>query len=121
MISMYGYKALGVKSTTKYPLTSAALALYLTGENCQRQRAEQIQWGPTNKTVTEEDVVKNSAALSASVEQSKNSVAQVHITSTFWDPMANLGNQIIADEWDPTNADKTKELLTATIKNIKDE
>ena len=44
MISMYGYKALGVKSTTKYPLTSAALALYLTGENCQRQRAEQIQY-----------------------------------------------------------------------------
>lgn len=121
MISMYGYKALGVKSTTKYPLTSAALALYLTGENCQRQRAEEIQWGPTNKAVTEEDVVKNSAALTASVEQSKNSVAQVHITSTFWDPMANLGNQIIADEWDPTNTEKTKELLDATVKNIKDE
>lgn len=121
MISMYGYKALGVKSTTKYPLTSAALALYLTGESCQRQRAEEIQWGPTNTTVTEEDVVKNSAALTASVEQSKNSVAQVHITSTFWDPMANLGNQIIADEWDPTNTEKTKELLDATVKNIKDE
>lgn len=121
MISMYGYKALGVKSTTKYPLTSAALALYLTGENCQRQRAEEIQWGPTNTTVAEEDVVKNSAALTASVEQSKNSVAQVHITSTFWDPMANLGNQIIADEWDATNADKTKELLAATVRNIKDE
>ncbi|MCH5296192.1 MAG: hypothetical protein J1E85_00820 [Ruminococcus sp.] len=121
MISMYGYKALGVKSTTKYPLTSAALALYLTGESCQRQRAEEIQWGPTNTTVSEEDVVKNSAALTASVDQSKNSVAQVHITSTFWDPMANLGNQIINDDWDPTNTDKTKDLLTATVNNIKDE
>lgn len=121
MISMYGYKAIGVKATTKYPLTSAALALYLTGENCQRQRAEELGWGPTNTTVASEEVVTGSEALTASVEQSKNSVAQVHITSTFWDPMANIGNQMIAEGWDPTDAAKTKELLNATITNIKDE
>ncbi len=121
MVSMYGYKAIGVKSTTNYPLTSAALALYLTGENCQRQRAEQIAWGPTNTTVITEDVVTKDPALAASVEQSKNAVAQVHITSTFWDPVATLGNQIIKEDWDPTNADKTKELLDQTIANVKDE
>lgn len=121
MISIYGYKSVGVKATTKYPLTSAALALYLTGESCQRQRAEQLGWGPTNTTVSGEEVVTGSAALTASVEQSKNSIPQVHITSTFWDPMANIGNQLISDQWDPTNTEKTKELLAATIRNIKDE
>lgn len=121
MISMYGYKAIGVKATTKYPLTAAALAMYLTGENCQRQRAEALAWGPTNTTVAAEDVVTKDAALAASVDQSKNSIAQVHITSTFWDPMGNLGNQIISDDWDPADAEKTKNLITTTITNIKDE
>ena len=121
IISMYGYKAIGVKSTTSYPLTAAALALYLTGESCQRQRAEEIAWGPTNTTVIDEDVVTNDAGLSASVEQAKYAVAQVHITSTFWDPLGTLGTQIVSDSWDPTDADKTKELLDTTITNIKDE
>lgn len=121
MISMYGYKAIGVKSTSAYPLTASALALYLTGENCQRQRATEIAWGPTNTTVITEDVVTQDVALSASVEQAKNAVAQVHITSTFWDPVGNVGNQILKDNWDPTDADKTKELLTTTVANVKDE
>lgn len=121
MISMYGYKAIGVKSTSNYPLTSAALALYLTGEHCQRQRAEQIAWGPTNNTVITEDVVTSDAALTASVEQAKYAVAQVHITSTFWDPVGTLGNQIIKDDWNADDADKTKQLLNTTITNVKDE
>lgn len=121
MVSMYGYKALAVKATTKYPLTSAALAMYLTGENCQRQRAEKLAWGPTNTTVAGEDVVTKDAALAASVEQSKNSIAQVHISTTFWDPMGNLGNKIIADDWDPADTEATKKLFNATITSIKDE
>lgn len=118
MISMYGYKAIGVKATTDYPLTSAALALYLTGENCQRQRAEEIGWGPTNTTVAGEEVVTGSAALSASVEQSKNAVPQVHITSAFWDPVGNIGNQIVSDKFDPEDTNGIKNLLTTTIDNI---
>ena len=121
MISMYGYKAIGVKATTDYPLTSAALALYLTGENCQRQRAEEIGWGPTNTTVAGEEVVTGSAALSASVEQSKNAVPQVHVTSAFWDPVGNIGNQLVSDKFNPEDTDGIKNLLTTTINNITEE
>ena len=35
--------------------------------------------------------------------------------------MANLGNQLIADEFNPDDTDAIKQLLKATIENIRDE
>ncbi len=121
IVSVYGYKAIGVKSTTDYPLTSAALALYLTGENAQRQRAEQLGWGPTNTTVSAEDIVTQDAALTASVEQAKNALPQVHILTSSWAPMGTLGDKLISDDWDAEDTEATKTLLNQTITNIKDE
>jgi arabinogalactan oligomer/maltooligosaccharide transport system substrate-binding protein len=121
MVSMYGYKALAVNAHSQYPRSAQILAYYLSGEKCQRERAEELAWGPTNNVVSEEDVVTSDAALTASAEQSKYSVAQVHVSSTFWDPMGTLGNQLIADEFDPADAAATKTLLEKTNNNILDE
>ena len=71
--------------------------------------------------VNGEEVVTGSAVLTAIAEQGKFAVPQVSIASTFWDPNANLGNKLIADETDPSNADFFKQLLTDTIANVRDE
>ncbi len=119
MVSMYGYKALAVNAATKFPRSSQILAYYLSGEQCQRERAEQLGWGPTNTTVAAEDVVTKDLALTASAEQAKFAVPQVHI-GNFWEPMKTLGNQLISENFD-NSYENVKKLLETTNTNIKDE
>ena len=121
LISMFGYKYIGVNAASKFPAASQILALYLGGEKCQKERAEQLGWGPSNKNVQEDPVVKNSVVIQAILQQSKNACAQVNIAPTFWSPMGNLGNKLIADQTNPDDAEYFKKLLKETIENIRDE
>ncbi|MBQ5398661.1 MAG: extracellular solute-binding protein [Ruminococcus sp.] len=120
MVSMYGYKMIGVNNASKFPRTAQILAYYLSSEECQTQRCEELGWSPTNNTVVESDVAKKNVAISALVAQSEFSVAQVNIAQTFWDPMGNLGNKLIAEDTNPDKYD-FKKLFQNTISNIKDE
>lgn len=120
IVSLYGYKSLAVNASTKFPRSAQILAYYLSGEDCQRQRAEQIAWGPTNTVVAGEEIVTNSPDLAASSEQAKYAVPQVHI-GNFWEPMKTLGNELISDKCDPSDTAALTELLNTTITNIKDE
>lgn len=120
MVSMYGYKMIGVNNASKYPRTAQILAYYLSSEECQQQRCEELGWSPTNNTVVESDAAKNNVAIAALVAQSEYSVAQVNVAQTFWDPMGNLGNKLIAEDTDPAKYDFTK-LFKDTVSNIKDE
>lgn len=121
LISMHGYKYLGVNGSSKFPATAQILAHYLAGEECQLQRAEKLGWGPSNTKVQENKVVTDSIVLNAIKEQSENSCAQVNIASTFWNPMGNLGNKLIADDCNPSDAAAIKKLLQDTIANVRDE
>lgn len=121
MVSMLGYKFIGVNASSKFPRSAQILANYLAGEECQRERATELGWGPSNQTVNGEEVVTGSAVLTAIAEQGKFAVPQVNVASTFWDPYANLGNKLVADETDPSNADFFKKLITDTIANVRDE
>ena len=121
LISMFGYKYIGVNAHSKFPASAQILALYLAGQKCQKDRAEQLGWGPSNKVVLDDPVVKNSAVQQAIIAQSENSCAQVNIAPTLWEPMGNLGNKLIADETNPNDAEYFKKLLTETIKNVRDE
>lgn len=118
MISMYGYKMIGVNANSKYPRTAQILAYYLSSEECQQQRCDELGWSPTNKTVAESDSAKENVSIQALLAQSENSVAQINIAQAFWDPMANLGNKLNAEETDPEKYD-FKKLLKDTINNIK--
>lgn len=120
IVNMFGYKLLGVNSSTKFPNTAIELAKFLSGEECQTQRAEQLNWGPSNKTVAESDLCKNDAALNAILAQQANSVAQVGIAPTFWTPVGAFGNKIV-DFDNPLTEDSAKELLNQTISNVRDE
>lgn len=121
MVSMLGYKFIGVNASSKFPRSAQILANYLAGEDCQRERATELGWGPSNTTVNGEEVVTGSAVLTAIAEQGKFAVPQVNVASTFWDPYANLGNKLVADETDPSNAEFFKKLITDTIANVRDE
>ncbi len=121
LVSMFGYKYIGVNGSSKYPASAQILALYLAGEDCQKQRTEELGWGPSNINVQKDPIVTESAVLNAIKDQSLNSCTQVNIASTFWTPMGNLGNKLVADEWDPEDTAATKKLLQDTITNIRDE
>ncbi len=120
LISMFGYKYIGVNGSAKFPRSAQILAYYLTGEECQLQKAE-AGWGPSNLEVQKNEVVTGSDALAAIFEQSKNAVVQVNVASTFWNPMGNLGNKLIADDCNPDDAEAMKKLLNDTIANVRDE
>lgn len=121
LVSMFGYKYIGVNGSSKYPNSAQILALYLSGEECQKQRTEELGWGPSNVNVQKDKVVTESPVLNAIKDQSQNSCTQVNIASTFWTPMGNLGNKLVAEEWNPDDADATRKLLQDTITNIRDE
>ncbi|MBQ1507161.1 MAG: hypothetical protein IIZ36_01900, partial [Ruminococcus sp.] len=57
LISMFGYKYIGVNGSSKFPAASQILALYLSGEECAKQRVETLGWGTSNKAVQESDLV----------------------------------------------------------------
>ncbi len=121
LISMFGYKYLGVNGSSQFPRTAQILAYYLHGEECQLQRAETLGWGPSNTTVQQNKIVTDSAVLAAIGEQAKNAVVQVNVASTFWDPMGNLGNKMISDDWKPEDEAATRKLLQDTVANVRDE
>ncbi len=120
IVSMFGYKYVGVNAAAKFPRAAQILANYLTSEDCQLERAQELGWGPSNKAAAQSDFVKNNVTISAILAQAENSVAQADLADQFWDPMGNLGNQLIAEKTDPTNTDAMKQLLNETLTNIKD-
>lgn len=120
IVNMFGYKLIGVNSSTKYPNTSIELAKFLTSEECQKDRAVDLNWGPSNKNVAESTLVKSDAALSAILAQSENSVPQVGISSNFWQPVATLGNIVVDFDTDMTEQE-CQELIRKTIANVRDE
>ncbi len=117
---MFGYKLIGVNAFTKYPATANELAKYLAGEECQQQRAEELNWGSSNIAVAESDLIKNDEAITAILSQSEYSVPQVKISATFWAPLKTFGNKIVDFDSPMFEAD-CKDLLHTTIANIRDE
>lgn len=108
--NMFGYKFIGVNSQSKFPYTAQALAYYLSNEECQQERAEELEWGPSNVNVANSDYVKNSESMSAILAQANNSVPQTIIVGTFWDPCAALGGYV-----GETNNDFTTEAVKAEV------
>lgn len=108
--NMFGYKFIGVNSQSKFPYTAQALAYYLSNEECQQERAEILEWGPSNTNVSNSDFVKNSQSMSAILAQSANSVPQTIIVGTFWDPCAALGGYV-----GETNNDFTTDAVKAEV------
>ena len=78
---------MGVKPQTD--ATRAAvlqqLALYLTGEECQKQRFEQFNWGPSNLNAQALPEVQADTALAALAAQNAYATPQGQIHGSWWD------------------------------------
>ena len=120
IISLHGYKLLGVNNYTKNPNAATLLADYLAGEECQLQRAEQLSWGPSNVNATKNEIVTNNVAVTAILDQAQYSLPQVNIASTFWNPMGTLGTKL-CEKGAKYDEATIKKLLQDTVTNIKDE
>ncbi len=91
--SFSGFKLMGVKPQQD-PEKAAALsklAQYLTSEECQMQRYNQFQWGPSNIAAQNTDAVKANPSLGALVEQNAHAVPQGQIHGSWWDMAKLLG------------------------------
>lgn len=102
MVSMYGYKLIGVNKNTKYPYTSQALAYYLSGEKCQQERMDKLGWGPSITSLVEGEQAQNDECLSAMYEQMEHSVPQIGLAGSFWDPTGAFGKYVLDEKGDLT-------------------
>ena len=119
MISMFGYKYIGVNSHTKFQRSAQILAYYLAGQECQEQRAKEIGWGPSNTEALK--AVADDPILQAVAAQADNAVPQVNIAGTFSSSMGTLGSEMYKDGWNPDDKAATKTLFEKTIANVRDE
>ena len=91
--SYSGYKLMGVKPQDD-PERSAflhKLAYYLSGEECQLERYEELGWGPSNKNAQANEDVQGNESLAALLEQNIYSQPQGTIPSDWWSYATKLG------------------------------
>jgi len=120
IINMFGYKYLGVNNYSQFPYAAQLLAYYLSGEECQIDRAQQLEWGPSNINAQNLDVIKNNPSMVAILAQAEYSMPQVGISSTFWSPLEGFG-KYVAEPSNSFSFDEVKTQIEACITNIKDE
>ena len=91
--SYSGNKLMGVKPQTdsKKAAVLSLLAQYLTGEECQKQRFESFEWGPSNKNAQASPAVQANASLAALAKQNNYATPQGQIGGSWWDIAKVLG------------------------------
>ena len=91
--SYTGNKLMGVKpqQDAKKAAVLSLLAQYLTGEECQSQRYDQFQWGPSNKAAQASDAVQANPSLAALAKQGEFGLPQGQIHGSWWDIAKVLG------------------------------
>ena len=84
--SFAGFKLMGVKpqSDARKQAELHKLAQYLSGETCQTQRFEAVQWGPSNKVAQATDAVKANKPLAALAQQSQFATPQGQFPNAWW-------------------------------------
>jgi arabinogalactan oligomer/maltooligosaccharide transport system substrate-binding protein len=93
--SFSGFKLMGVKPQTDANKGAfcAALAQYLTGEECQLERYNRFQWGPSNLKAQATDEVKSNPSLVALQEQSQYAIPQGYIPNDWWSSAESLAKK----------------------------
>ncbi|MBR3919705.1 MAG: extracellular solute-binding protein [Clostridia bacterium] len=108
--SYTGNKLMGVKPQTdsKRAAVLSKLAQYLTGKECQSQRFESFEWGPSNKEAQASEKVQSNISLAALAKQGEFGVPQGQIHGSWWDIAKVLGAEAKA----ATSEDDLKTALT---------
>ena len=100
--SYTGNKLRGVKPQTdaKKAAVLSLLAQFLTNEECQLQRYNQYQWGPSNKNAQASEAVQANASLAALAKQNNFGQPQGQIHGSWWDIAKLLGAEAKAAKSD---------------------
>ncbi|MGM9642486.1 MAG: extracellular solute-binding protein [Eubacteriales bacterium] len=114
--SFSGNKLMGVKpqSDPKRAAVLSKLALYLTGEECQTQRFESFEWGPSNINAQKSEAVQSNISLAALAKQNAHGTPQGQIHGAWWDITRVLG----ADAKNAKNDDDLKRALESYKKAV---
>lgn len=96
MGSYNGCKLLGVKPQTDAAKSASIhkLAQYLTSEEGQMERFNELGWGPANKNAQASDAVQSDPTLSALFAQNQYSVPQGQIEGSWWDTAKVIGTDV---------------------------
>ena len=117
--SFTGNKLMGVKPQTdaKRAAVLSLLAQFLTNEQCQLERYELFQWGPSNKNAQSSEAVQSNASLAALAKQGEYGQPQGQIHGSWWDIGKLLGAEAKAAT---SEADLQKALddYTAAINGV---
>ncbi|MBO4412022.1 MAG: extracellular solute-binding protein [Lachnospiraceae bacterium] len=98
MGSFNGCKLLGVKPQTDSVRAAAIhkLAQYLTGEQCQMERFNELSWGPSNKADQASQAVQQNPGLAALLKQNAYSIPQGQFDGSWWDTAKVIGDEVKA-------------------------
>lgn len=96
--SFGGYNSIGVNANSKYPVTSQALAYYLTNPDSQRKRFQQIRLLPTSLSVLKDREVSEDPLLLAYEEQKPfTRYLRTIVGKPYWNSgIGQFGGDIVA-------------------------
>lgn len=94
-----GFKLLGVKPQEDAGKLAVcnAIASYLTGEEVQLARYNEVGWGPSNLNAQGDSAVQADEALSALAEQLAYTIPQGQYPGDYWSLATSFGDDIIAN------------------------
>ena len=115
--SYTGNKLMGVKpqADAKRAAALSQLAQYLTNEQCQLERYDLVQWGPSNKAAQASEKVQANPSLAALAKQNEYGQPQGQIHGSWWDIAKLLG----ADAKAATSEQDLKDALKSYEETIK--
>lgn len=118
MSSFAGYKLMGVNPHSKNLVWAHKLASWLTNEQNQKLRFQELEIGPTNKVVASSDEVKANVALAALTEQSKYAVTQQFVPTNYWNAVEAFGAGVCKNEINESNLQEKLNQMVDLIKSI---
>ena len=96
MGSFAGCKLYGVNPTSDHLADAHRLAAFLSGEEMQQKRYDDMQIGPSNTKVAASDAVKANIALAALADQAQYATAQIAVPGGFWSAVEAFGQEVVA-------------------------
>ena len=117
--SFTGNKLMGIKPQTdsKKAAVLHLLAQWLTNEECQMERYNEYQWGPSNKAAQASPAVQENVSLAALALQGNYGKPQGQIHGSWWDIAKVLGADAKSAQSD-ADLQASLDTYTATIEGL---
>ena len=118
--SFSGNKLLGVKpqADAKKAAVLSKLALYLTGEKCQKERFNRFAWGPSNKVAQSSEEVLANPALAALARQNQYAKPQGQIHGSWWDIAKVIATDVKATDGSDAQLQSALDAYSAKLADI---